>query len=122
MIHAYYYLMWINIILMQIESLKQSIISALEDIKAENIVSLDVRKITSIADYMIICSARSTRHLKAVADTVTEKIKAKGVPPLGSEGDPNSGWIIIDFVDIIVHVMLPEIRTFYNLEKLWSTA
>ena len=107
---------------MQTEKIKELAISALEDLKANNITVLDVRKITSIADYMIICSARSTRHLKAVADAVLEKSKAHQHQPLGSDGNPNSGWILIDLNDVIVHVMLPETRTFYNLEKLWSTA
>ncbi len=103
------------------QTLQQVAIHALDELKGEDIKTLDISKLTSIADTMIICSARSTRHLKALADAVIEQAKAHGSRPLSSDGDPNSGWILIDLNDIIVHIMLPETREFYNLEKLWST-
>ena len=106
---------------MQTEKLEKLVIDALEDLKASNITVLDIHKMTSIADEMIICSARSTRHLKALADSLIEKAKAAGARPLSTAGEPQSGWILVDLNDIIVHIMLPETREFYNLEKLWSS-
>ncbi len=102
---------------MQVEELLQATVTALEDIKAENIVTLDVRGMTSIADYMVICSARSSRHLRAIADDVLTKLKGQFSIPITINGENSSGWILLDLGDIIVHIMSEETRDFYALEK-----
>lgn len=100
--------------------LKQIIIKALEDIKAQDIVSLDVGTLTDVTDYMIVASGTSNRQVKALADNVVEQAKQQGFQPLGVEGTDTAEWVLVDFGDIIVHVMLPATRAFYDLEKLWS--
>jgi ribosome-associated protein len=101
--------------------LKKAIISILEEHKAANISAFDVSKITDISDYLIICSATSSRHIKALSDHVIEQVKKRGVMPIGYEGRKGEqGWALIDLGDIIIHIMIPEIREFYNLEKLWN--
>lgn len=93
---------------------------ALEDIKAIDTVVLDVSTMTSLTDYMIITSGRSTRHVKSIGDHVFEAVKKHGVKPLGMEGEDTGEWVLVDLGDIIVHVMQPEVRQYYQLEKLWS--
>lgn len=93
---------------------------ALDDIKAVDITELDIHDMSSIADMMIVASGNSQRHVKAIADTVTEKVKAAGYQPLGVEGTDTAEWVLLDLGDVIVHVMLPNTRSFYDLEKLWS--
>lgn len=105
---------------MQSEQLKELAINALEDIKATDVTTLDVRGITSITDFMIIASANSGRHLKALADNVVEQAKAQGCRPIGVEGEREGEWALVDLGDVVVHVMLPKIREFYQLEKLWN--
>ncbi len=95
-------------------------IKALEDMKALDIRVLDVRDQTSITDLMVIASGTSTRHIKSIADHVAAEAKKLGVNTPGVEGDKGSEWILIDLIDIVVHVMMPETRSFYALEKLWS--
>ncbi|MES2918078.1 MAG: ribosome silencing factor [Pseudomonadota bacterium] len=97
-------------------------LAALEDLKAKDIVSLDVRPMTSLADVMIIASGTSSRHVKSLADNVVEKIKEAGFRPYGMEGEKDGEWILIDLAGVIVHVMLPATRAFYDLERLWTPA
>ena len=104
----------------RVEQLLQIVLDALEDIKAVDVRVIDVRGMTSITDLMVIASGTSTRHVKAVADRVEEAAKSHGFRALGVEGSREAEWILIDLVDVVVHVMLPEVRDFYALEKLWS--
>jgi len=105
---------------MQAEQMKQLAIEALEDLKAVDITVLDVHEMTSITDYMIVASANSSRHLKALADSVVDKAKQAGQRPLGVEGETGGEWALVDLGDAIVHIMMPAIREFYQIEKLWS--
>lgn len=105
--------------LRQIEQLKQVVIQALEDLKADNIVILDVSARTSITDYMIIASGTSSRHVKSIADNVVEEARKKGERPLGVESGATNDWVLVDLGEIVVHVMLPATRTFYDLERFW---
>ncbi len=95
-------------------------LQALEDMKAQDIRAIDVRDMTSITDIMVIASGTSTRHVKAVADNVALEAKKNGMHTPGVEGEKGSEWILIDLGDVVVHVMMPEVRAFYALEKLWS--
>jgi ribosome-associated protein len=105
---------------MDINELLKLIQHTLEDNKAEEIVSLDVRELTAITDWMIICSATSKRHVHALGDHLVTKVKAQGIQPLGVEGENQNEWLLVDLGDIVIHIMLPEVRKFYSLEKLWA--
>jgi len=94
--------------------------AALEDMKAVNVVTLDVRGLTDIADTMAIASGNSDRHVRSIAEHVVEKAKAAGFRPLGIEGARDAEWVLVDLQDVLVHVMLPRVREFYGLEKLWE--
>lgn len=107
---------------MTLEEMKLAVIDALEDIKAFDITVMDVSKLTSIANYMVVASANSTRQCKAVADNVREKLKEKGADIRGVEGEQEGEWVLVDLDDIIVHIMLPTTRAYYNLEQLWGEA
>lgn len=107
---------------MQTEALADLAVGALEDLKGVNIVRIDVRDRTSITDFMVIASGTSERHLRSLADRVIEWARRADVRPLGVEGERDSDWVLVDLGDVIVHIMLPERRDFYNLEKLWSMA
>jgi len=102
------------------EALKAVVIRALEDMKALEIKVLDVRGLTDVADTMVIASGTSDRHVRSVAQNVVEKTKHAGFRPHGVEGQQDSDWVLIDLHDMIVHVMLPRVREFYGLEKLWD--
>jgi ribosome-associated protein len=104
---------------MQSESLVELVTRALEDMKGQQIRVLDVRGKTPLADFMVIASGTSNRHVKSLADSVAIKAKESGVKPLGIEGQDGQEWVLVDLNDVIVHVMLPKVRDFYNLEKLW---
>lgn len=93
---------------------------ALEDIKGVDIKVIDVSDLTTITDAMVVVSGTSTRHVKALADNVALKAKQAGNPALGVEGELAAEWILIDLGDVVVHVMMPAVREFYALEKLWS--
>lgn len=105
---------------MQLEALQKLVVDALEEIKAQDIKIMDVRGVASFTDLMVVASGTSTRHVKAIADKVVEKASQTGNKPLGVEGEREAEWVLVDLNDIIVHVMLPQTRDFYNLEKLWS--
>ena len=107
---------------MQSDELLKLAIFALEDIKGQEIVSIDVRDKTSITDYMLIATGSSSRHVKSLIDNVLEKVKARGVRPLGSEGLDSGEWALLDLGDVVVHVMLASARQFYDLERLWQGA
>ena len=102
------------------KSIANTVVTALEDLKARDICVLDVRKMTSITDTMIIASGTSDRQVRSLAENVIEKCKEKGERPIGVEGIEGGEWVLVDLADVLVHVMLPKIRDFYNLEKLWS--
>ena len=105
---------------MNSEKLCDLIVHALEEVKARDIVKLDVRDLTTVTDYMIVASGTSSRHVKALADAVADKSREAGHRPSGIEGEEGSEWVLLDLQDALVHVMLPRVREFYNLEKLWS--
>lgn len=102
------------------EQLKRIIINALEDVKGQDIVSLEVAELTDVTDTLIVASGASNRQVKALADNVMEEAKKQGFRPLGTEGFDSSEWVLVDYGDIVLHVMLPATRAFYDLEKLWS--
>ncbi|HTC37788.1 MAG TPA: ribosome silencing factor [Steroidobacteraceae bacterium] len=101
-------------------SLKTVILAALDDMKALEVKFLDVRGLTDIADFMVIASGTSDRHVRSVAQRVVEKAKEAGFRPHGVEGQQDADWVLIDLNEMIVHVMLPRVREFYGLEKLWD--
>jgi ribosome-associated protein len=101
-------------------SLRQHVIDALEELKAKDIREIDVRGKTSIADLLVIASGTSARHVKSIADEVVKFAKKAGVMPIGVEGEQEAEWVLVDLGDVIVHVMLPRIREFYGLERLWT--
>lgn len=103
-----------------VEFLRRQVLAALEELKAKDVHEIDVRGKTSIADILIIASGTSTRHVKSLADEVVKFVKKAGMMPLGVEGQREAEWVLVDLGDIIVHVMLPRIREFYGLERLWT--
>ena len=102
------------------EKLKNNITSALEDLKADDIVVLSVAESSTVTDWMVIASGTSNRHVKALANNVKIEAKRSGFKPLGSEGNDTAEWVLVDFGDVIVHIMLPSTREFYDLESLWT--
>jgi len=107
---------------MQPLQLRKRILAALEDAKAREITVLDMRKIAVFTDYMIIVTGTSNRHVMAVADNVMDRLREAGRRPSGVEGMESGDWVLIDFGDVVVHVMRAQTRDFYGLEKLWGEA
>lgn len=105
---------------MQVEQVKALVQRELDEIKAREVSVLDVRQLTSMADYLLICCGTSTRHCKSIAQHIVEKAKAAGLTPLGVEGEQAGDWILVDLGDVILHVMLRDARDYYQLEKLWD--
>ena len=105
---------------MRLNTLQQTAVSALEDIKARDIKVLDVRKLTSFYDSLIIASAESNRQVKALAHHVRDKLKEAGANIVGVEGEETGEWVLVDAGDLVVHVMQPAVRAYYNLEELWT--
>lgn len=105
---------------MRHDKLTKTAVTALEDIKARDITVLDVRKLTAIADTLVIASADSARQVKALAHHVRDKLKEAGASIVGVEGEEGGEWVLVDAGDIVVHVMQPAVRAYYNLEELWT--
>jgi len=102
------------------QDLKDIVINALEEIKATDIVSIDVRELTGMMDHMIVASGNSNRQVKSLANSVVVDAKEAGYKLIGVEGDDTAEWVLVDFGDIIVHIMLPTTREFYDIERLWT--
>ena len=98
----------------------KTVLASLEDSKAENIVSIDIQKKSSLGDYMVVASGRSHRHVAAVADHLIKALKDQGFGQARVEGLPTADWVLVDAGDVIVHVFRPEVREFYNIEKMWQ--
>ncbi|MBC7697781.1 MAG: ribosome silencing factor [Bacteroidia bacterium] len=105
-----------------LEAMKLAVVDAIEDIKGFDITVMDVRKLTSMTSYMIVASATSSRQAKSIADNVREKLKEKGYSIRGTEGEKEGEWVLVDLNDIVVHIMVPTTRAYYNLEQLWGEA
>lgn len=102
------------------EEIKDIAVTSLEDMKAIDIKVIDVRPMTELIDYMVIATGTSKRHVQSLVNKVVEDAKVKGIPPLGQEGKETGEWQLVDLTDVVVHVMLEETRSFYDLERLWE--
>lgn len=102
------------------ETMKKAVVAALEDIKASDILVLNVKKLTSMTDFMIIASGDSSRQVNALARNVVDKLKQRGAEVVGIEGESAGEWVLVDLGNIIVHIMHPAVRAYYNLEELWT--
>lgn len=100
--------------------LAQLVADALEELKARNVRVMDVSRLTSIMDTMVVATGTSDRHVRALADKVVEAAKAAGFAPLGTEGAEQGEWVLVDLGDLVLHIMLPQVRDLYQLEKLWD--
>jgi ribosome-associated protein len=100
--------------------LQALVINTLDEVKAQDVRVFDVTDKTSVTDHMVVASGTSSRHVKTIADHLVTAAKQAGFRPLGVEGAGDSDWVLVDLADVVVHVMLPQARSFYNLEKLWA--
>lgn len=105
---------------MQTDQLIHLVQGALDDMKARDVVLLDVTGKSSVTDYMMVASGTSKRHVMSVAQEVLDKVKEAGVRPVGIEGQEVGDWVLVDLGDVVVHVMMPDARSFYDIERLWS--
>lgn len=105
---------------MTAEELKKLVLDTLDDYKANDVSAIDVKNLTTVTDYMVICSSTSKRHAQTLSEQLIINAKKNGIIPLGVEGEDDGEWILVDLVDVIVHIMQPKIREFYSLEKLWT--
>jgi len=105
---------------MQTDQLINLVQEALDDMKAHDVVVLDVTGKSSVTDYMLVASGTSKRHVVSVAQEVIDKVKEAGLRPVGVEGETVGDWVLVDLGDVIVHVMMPDARSFYDIERLWS--
>jgi ribosome-associated protein len=105
---------------MQTQELLNLVIKSIEDIKGHDIQTLDVHAISSVTDYMVVASGNSNRQVSAIARNVIAEAKQHGCLPLGTEGENSGEWVLVDLGDVVVHIMQPAVRDFYQLEKLWS--
>ena len=103
-----------------VAGLQAVVLKALDDLKAVDVTALDVSQLTSLTSVMVVASGTSSRHVRALAESARDAAKAAGYPVLGMEGDTASEWVLVDLVDLVLHVMLPQTRTLYRLEDLWS--
>ena len=103
-----------------IERLLETVHAAVEELKARDVTEIDVRGKSSVTDFMVVASGTSTRHVKSIADEVVRFAKKLDVQPLGVEGESEAEWVLVDLGDVVVHVMLPRVREFYALERLWT--
>ncbi|WP_027855634.1 ribosome silencing factor [Marinobacterium litorale] len=105
---------------MQIDQLVNLVQGALDDMKARDVVTLDVTGKSSVTDWMVVASGTSKRHVISVAQDVLDKVKEAGLKPVGVEGQEAGDWVLVDLGDVVVHVMMPDARSFYDIERLWS--
>lgn len=106
--------------MLTIEEKTRAVVAALEDIKAVDIVVLDTSKLSPLFERMVIASANSPRQTRALADNVVEQIKLRGEPVLSTEGAESGEWVLVDLGEVVVHIMQPAVRAYYNLEELWN--
>jgi ribosome-associated protein len=102
------------------DELLQLVVADLEELQAGDVEILDVRELTDVTDYMVVATGRTNRHVRAITDTVVVSAKHRDAPPIGVEGEREGDWVLVDLGDVVVHVMRPEARELYQLEKLWS--
>ncbi len=108
--------------MVKIKNLLEWTLNELDEMKAKEVKVLDVSELTTITDHMVIASGTSTRHVKAMAGALNSAAKKAGIPPIGVEGEGQGDWVLVDLGDVIAHIMIPETRDFYQLEKLWTTS
>ena len=106
---------------MEAEAQKNLVVDALAELKAVNPVTLDVTGLTDVMDFLVIASGTSNRHVKSLAENVCMQAKKNGIRPIGFDGENAGDWVLVDFGDVVVHVMLPAVRDFYDLERLWAS-
>ncbi len=105
---------------MKPQEIKDNVIEALEDVKAQDVRCIDIKDISDFADFMIVASGTSDTHVKALAREASDKLRRLGVKPLNEDGADVGEWVLVDFGDVVLHVMRPEVREYYDLEKLWD--